>query len=87
MKSIFMKFRIQVLLFSAIGAFTFSCNQPHPKTEASERKVTSGELDRTVLPIKEPNYPNDTTLDAVMQQHLLVLKYVHQIKRPMSSLC
>src|SRR4030095_14869886 len=41
-----------------------SCNQQQTQSETTEVNTASGDLDRTVLPIKEPSYPEDTTLDA-----------------------
>jgi hypothetical protein len=34
------------------------------KLRNHKSNTASGDLDRTVLPIKEPSYPEDTTLDA-----------------------
>ena len=44
--------------------FNLGCSSPGKKTVAAESMKASGDLDRTILPVKEPNYPNDTTLDA-----------------------
>jgi arylsulfatase A-like enzyme len=49
---------LQVALITVLIA---SCTAPTEKTELSNDHVG---LDRTNLPIKEPTYPNDTTLDA-----------------------
>src|SRR6476469_6182542 len=51
-----------ILLGIVVVALLGSCQQ----SKTSEAKVESvaGEMDRTVLPIKEPDYPFDTTLDA-----------------------
>lgn len=38
----------------------FSCNAPNKETAS----LPPGEVDRTVLPVREPDYSNDTTLDA-----------------------
>ena len=46
-----------------IMACLFSACTPQ-QTDQPQSAVTSGTPDRTVLPIKEPTYPNDTTLDA-----------------------
>jgi len=49
----------------AITALTItSCNPQQSKTETAETKTASDGLDRTVLPIKEPTYREETTLDA-----------------------
>lgn len=48
----------------AILMIIFSCAQQQQKTETTETQPTSGELDRTVLPVKEPNYPAISELDA-----------------------
>jgi arylsulfatase A-like enzyme len=47
-----LKFTSQMLL--ATAALTIGCNQQQQKTESSENKPAPGDLDRTVLPIKEP---------------------------------
>lgn len=52
------------LLLMATGAVTFSCNSPQQKTETTGAQTASGDLNRTVLPIKEPYYPAQTILDA-----------------------
>ena len=52
------------LLTAIIAIFSFGCNQQQSKTEAAETALASGDLDRTVLPVREPVYPEDTTLDA-----------------------
>ena len=53
-------------IVSIIGTFLVlffaGCQQPTAEVESSEK--SSGELDRTVLPIKEPTYPAITELDA-----------------------
>jgi len=49
---------ISSLLFIQIG-----CKQNNP-VDAKDTSVVAGELDRTTLPIKEPDYAFDTTLDA-----------------------
>lgn len=58
------KTRLTLFFTATIAAFSLSCNQPQTKSEATETATAVGELDRTALPIKEPSYPNDTTLDA-----------------------
>jgi arylsulfatase len=61
-----MKLKTKLTLFfiAIIATFSFSCNEQQTKTETTEPVTASGEPDRTVLPIKEPSYPDDTTLDA-----------------------
>ena len=59
--------KLTSLLIAVIVYFSFSCNQQAKNenaTTATESSPGSDELDRTSLPIKEPNYANDTTLDA-----------------------
>jgi hypothetical protein len=46
----------------AVFALLSSCQQS--KTGEAKVESLAGEMDRTVLPIKEPDYPFDTTLDA-----------------------
>lgn len=61
------KFQISKVLLLALAAFIISCNAPQNKKDAAQSadtKAASDNLDRTVLPIKEPTYPNETTLDA-----------------------
>ena len=53
------------LFFSAtIAVLSLSCNQQQTNSATAEGNIVSSDLDRTVLPIKEPSYPEDTTLDA-----------------------
>ncbi len=56
--------KFTLLLTASIAAFFFSCNQPQTKSGSTEPVTASGDLDRTVLPIKEPNYPEESILDA-----------------------
>jgi len=51
-----------VILLTLVG-LACSCHQQQP-SNAIISSTTSHELDRTSLPIKEPGYPEDTTLDA-----------------------
>ena len=44
--------------------FLVACSDQKQETSATAESTNSGDLDRTVLPIKEPRYPEDTTLDA-----------------------
>jgi len=53
----------QVFSILLMTVWLMSCNQQQPKTE-STGTPSAGELDRTVLPIKEPVYPAITELDA-----------------------
>src|SRR6188508_2260052 len=41
-----------------------ACSDQKNETSAMAETTSSGDLDRTVLPIKEPSYPEETTLDA-----------------------
>ena len=50
-----------LLLFLVVN---IGCNQQQEKKETAESKNVAGDLDRTVLPIKEPIYPAQTELDA-----------------------
>src|SRR4029453_6372502 len=61
-----MKSKTSLTLFftAAIAAFYLSCNQQQTQSETTEVNTATGDPDRTVLPIKEPSYPEDTTLDA-----------------------
>ena len=61
-----MKPKNQFKLFFAaiIAALSLSCNQQQTNSATTEGNTASGDPDRTVLPIKEPSYPDDTTLDA-----------------------
>ena len=58
------KTRLTLFFTATITTFFLSCNQPQTKSETTGPGATSGDFDRTVLPIKEPSYPEDTTLDA-----------------------
>src|SRR5450432_2002444 len=65
-KTMKQKLLFTTLLLAAIAMITFSCNQP--KTDATATtdttKTTSGEFDRTVLPIHEPPRQTYKELDA-----------------------
>ncbi len=52
------------LLIAALVIFVISCNQSQQKTEATKADTTTGGIDRTILPIHEPDYPASTVLDA-----------------------
>lgn len=54
-----MKLRLFSMLM--LAGLCYSCA---PRQEDQTQAATSGTIDRTVLPVKEPVYPNDTTLDA-----------------------
>ncbi len=56
------KTHLASLFLIAVVAIAFSCTQ-QPKTETAA-VLPAGELDRSVLPIKEPVYPAITELDA-----------------------
>ena len=47
----------------AVVAGTWGC-QAAKEPDASATPSQTGALDRTVLPIPEPNYPHETELDA-----------------------
>src|SRR6187551_890390 len=57
-----MRTQISFILFAL--CFLVACSDQKNKTETTEPVTASDGLDRTVLPIKEPSYPDDTTLDA-----------------------
>src|SRR5678810_188164 len=59
-----MRIKINFLLVAVIALTALSCNPAKQKDGSAENKTATADLDRTVLPIKEPVYPNDTTLDA-----------------------
>src|SRR4051812_10529334 len=52
----------KILILIVVGSVFWSCQQSQKNT--ADSSVASGKPDRTILPIKEPTYPNDTTLDA-----------------------
>ncbi len=55
------------LLLLAMAALMFSCNQGQQQTEATsttDNTTASGDVDRTILPIREIYYPAQTELDA-----------------------
>src|SRR4030095_11936547 len=58
------KTRIKLFFAATIATIFLSCNQQRTNSETTEANTAPGDLDRTVLPIKEPSYPEDTTLDA-----------------------
>ncbi len=59
-----MKHRNLIATFLLIAAlFVLSCNQPAQKQQ-TEKTPSSGEFDRTILPIKEPSYAAITEFDA-----------------------
>jgi hypothetical protein len=53
-------------LLSFLAMFILSCNQPQPKAETTPMAQTmeTGDIDRTILPIRETYYPAATELDA-----------------------
>jgi arylsulfatase len=53
----------QIISIVIILVLMLSCNQQQPKTESTATSA-AGELDRAVLPVKEPVYPAITELDA-----------------------
>ena len=56
--------RIQLSFILIALCFLVACSDQKTGNTCYGKTTTSGDLDRTVLPIKEPNYPEDTTLDA-----------------------
>jgi arylsulfatase len=56
--------RLTVLLSTAIAVLIISCNSQQSKNESTETKTASGDMDRTVLPIKEPTRQTYKELDA-----------------------
>ena len=57
-----MRTRISFILIAL--CFLVACSDQKNETSAVAETTSSGDLDRTVLPIKEPSYPEETTLDA-----------------------
>src|SRR6187397_305132 len=57
-----MRTQISFILFAL--CFLVACSDQKNETSATAETTGNGDLDRTVLPIKEPTYPEDTTLDA-----------------------
>jgi arylsulfatase A-like enzyme len=57
------KINLASQLFLATAALTMSCNQQQQNAGSSENKSEPGDLDRTVLPIKEPLRKTYTELD------------------------
>ncbi len=58
------KKNLTVLVFALATTVIFSCNQAKQKDNSVTAIATTTDLDRTVLPIKEPTYPAQTELDA-----------------------
>src|SRR6188768_796920 len=56
--------RTQISLMLVEICFLVACSDQKNETSAMAETTSSGDLDRTVLPIKEPTYPEETTLDA-----------------------
>lgn len=56
-----MKANLTILSILVLAISLITCS---PKTENTKNDVATGDLDRTTLPIREPVYPEDTTLDA-----------------------
>src|SRR6187397_1832878 len=57
-----MRTQISFILFAL--CFLVACSDQKNETSATAETTSNGDLDRTVLPIKEPTYPEETTLDA-----------------------
>lgn len=53
--------KLRLLSLYLLVVFLYACS---PNQDSSSSSGSEGMVDRTVLPIKEPNYPFDTTLDA-----------------------
>ena len=51
-------------LFAAMAVLTFGCKQPDKNPTPVASQTGTGEMDRTILPIKEPLYAAQTELDA-----------------------
>ena len=56
--------RITCIGFIAALVFTACDNAKTYGSKETAPSIADGDVDRTVLPIKEPSYPDDTTLDA-----------------------
>ena len=59
--------KLTPLFLIAMAALMFSCNQGQQKTETTstaDSEKASGDVDRTILPIRETYYPAATELDA-----------------------
>src|SRR6187399_1727975 len=56
--------RTQISFMLIALCFLVACSNQKQETAATSETTGNGDLDRTVLPIKEPTYPEDTTLDA-----------------------
>lgn len=61
--------RTQILIATTLAGGAFfgwltASNQLPPVAQAQDKPVASSQLDRTVLPIPEPDYPRSTVLDA-----------------------
>ena len=70
------KIKIKFILLSlAFVVLLNSCQQPKTSEAKAESASNTDELDRTVLPIKEPDYPiRHKRWMPAMQKHLHVLK-------------
>jgi hypothetical protein len=82
--------KLTSLLIAIVVFFSFSCNQQAKNENATTVTGSSpgaDGLDRTSLPIKEPVYANDTTLDARNAKAPARFEVRHQLRRPTSSLC
>ena len=56
--------RITCIGLIAALVFTACDNAKTYGSKETAPSIADGDVDRTVLPIKEPSYPDDTTLDA-----------------------
>src|SRR6187401_3008589 len=56
--------RTQISFMLIALGFLVACSDQKNEIFAVAETTSSGDLDRTVLPIKEPTYPEETTLDA-----------------------
>ncbi len=59
-----MKTKNSIFLIAGIAAISFACQQGDQKQDPANTKIAKGEMDRTVLPIKEPTNATITELDA-----------------------
>jgi len=56
--------RAQISFMLIVLLFLVACSDQKQETAPTAETSSNGDMDRTVLPIKEPGYPEETTLDA-----------------------
>ena len=56
--------RAQISFKLIVLLFLVACSDQKQETAPTAETSSNGDMDRTVLPIKEPGYPEETTLDA-----------------------